>query len=66
MGESPYHDFVPLDQGPVPPQTFPENNRENNSPLLKVLQLVNLLGKILLDEAVNSNLLFYSFYFILS
>ena len=30
-----YHNFLPLHQGLVPPKRFPENNKENNSLLLK-------------------------------
>ena len=32
-----YHDFLPLHQGLVSPQKIPENNKENNSLLLKSL-----------------------------
>ena len=44
----PHHDFVSLHQSLLPPQKFPENNRKNNSPLLNIPPLVNLLWKTLM------------------
>ena len=45
------HDFVPSIKALFPPQKFPENNSENNSLLLRIPQLVNVLWKNL--EAHN-------------
>ena len=52
-GGFPHHGFVTLHESLVPPQEIPENDGENNSLLLKIPPLVNLLWKILTLLAIT-------------